>query len=108
MKRHSGWNISRTHFHVGLIPAPLLSFLFQHGTFGFRGDLKDAMSYALFSKDQQISKAFASAEEVWDHADTAGLVDRYEKDGRTHRELSEQYQVKKVQPAQEAPVKRSA
>ena len=54
------------------------------------------MPYALFSKDQQISKAFPTAEEVWDRADTAGLVEYYEKGGRRRRAMAEQYRVKKV------------
>jgi hypothetical protein len=54
------------------------------------------MPYALFSKDQQISKAFATAEEVWDRAETAGLVEYYEKDGRRRRALAEQYRVKRI------------
>lgn len=55
------------------------------------------MSYALFSDDQQISKTFATAKEVWDHANSAGLVEYYEEDGKHRRTLAERYKVKKVQ-----------
>ena len=60
------------------------------------------MSYALFSKGQQISKAFATAAEVWDHADTAGLVEYYEKNGHRRRALAEHYTVEKVQASNDA------
>lgn len=32
------------------------------------------MPYALFTNDEKISKAFPSKDEVWEHADEAGLV----------------------------------
>jgi hypothetical protein len=66
------------------------------GTFPFRSHFKLVMPYALFSKDQQISKAFATAQEVWDRAETAGLVEYYEKGGRRRRALAEQYRVKRI------------
>lgn len=78
------------------------------GTFRFSLRFKLVMPYALFSKDQQISKAFATAEEVWQRADTAGLVEYYEKDGRRRRALAEQYRVKKIPAPNDAPSKRFA
>jgi hypothetical protein len=32
------------------------------------------MPYALFEKDDQLSRSFPTMEEVWEHADNAGLV----------------------------------
>jgi hypothetical protein len=64
------------------------------------------MPYALFSKDRQISQAFATAEEVWDRADTAGLVEYFEKNGRRRRAMAEQYRVKKVPLLETAASKR--
>jgi hypothetical protein len=39
------------------------------------------MPYALFEDDQKLSKEFPNEQDVWQHADEAGLVDLV--DGRT-------------------------
>lgn len=39
------------------------------------------MPYVLFEDDQKLSKEFATEEEVWTHAEEAGLVDIV--DGKT-------------------------
>lgn len=39
------------------------------------------MPYALFDDDQQLSKQFPTKDDVWKHADEAGLVDVV--DGKT-------------------------
>jgi hypothetical protein len=35
---------------------------------------ESTMPYALFEKDDQLSRSFPTREEVWKHADDAGLV----------------------------------
>jgi hypothetical protein len=39
------------------------------------------MPYALFEDDQKLSQEFPTEQEVWDHADEAGLIDLV--DGKT-------------------------
>ncbi len=54
------------------------------------------MAYALFSEDKQISRSFSTEAEVWDHADSAGLVEYVEKDGKQERYLEDKFKVQKV------------
>jgi hypothetical protein len=55
-----------------------------------------AMPYALFSNDEQISRAFRTRDEVWQHADEAGLViDVNTDDGAPpRRELDQDYTIR--------------
>jgi hypothetical protein len=55
------------------------------------------MPYALFTKDEQISKAYESEQEVWKQADEAGLVvDAASEEEKSHpkRVLDEDYCIK--------------
>ncbi len=51
------------------------------------------MAYALFTEGKQISRAFATEAEVWDHADSAGLVEYVEKDGKRERYIEDNIKV---------------
>lgn len=53
------------------------------------------MPYAIFCNNEQISKAFPTAADVWTHARENGLVveSRGQKDGRTEEFLDNEYQV---------------
>jgi hypothetical protein len=48
------------------------------------------MPYALFENDDQLSRSFPTREEVWEHADDAGLV--LEDNGE--RKLEDHYTIK--------------
>lgn len=55
------------------------------------------MPYALFINDERISRIFQTKQEVWDHADEAGLVvDAATDDERPvlSRELDKDYTIK--------------
>jgi hypothetical protein len=54
------------------------------------------MPYALFSEGEQISRSFPSEAEVWDHADSAGLVEYVEKEGKRERYLEGNIKVQQV------------
>lgn len=60
------------------------------------------MAYALFTDGKQISRAFATEAEVWDHADSAGLVEYIEKDGKRERYLEDSFKVQKCAAADAA------
>ncbi|WP_375309136.1 hypothetical protein WHZ77_17830 [Bradyrhizobium sp. A5] len=55
------------------------------------------MPYALFEDDQKLSKEFPTEEDVWTHADEAGLVDIV--DGKTV--LEDGYTIQPCQPDNE-------
>lgn len=59
------------------------------------------MPYALFTKDEQISKAYRTKQEVWKKADEAGLVvDAVSEEEKQPpgRVLDEDYQIKCCPP----------
>ncbi|MCS3898412.1 hypothetical protein M2171_007545 [Bradyrhizobium japonicum USDA 38] len=58
------------------------------------------MPYALFEDDQKLSKEFSSEEEVWTHADDAGLVEVV--DGKTV--LEDGYTIQPCKPDDETEI----
>jgi hypothetical protein len=59
------------------------------------------MPYALFEKDDQLSRSFPTREEVWEHADDAGLV----LDDNGKPKLEDHYSIKSCsdEPDQDKP-----
>ncbi|MBN9598848.1 MAG: hypothetical protein J0G28_04110 [Afipia sp.] len=63
------------------------------------------MPYALFTNDEQISKAYDTRQEVWRKADEAGLVVEVSPDGddrKPERVLDEDYSIKPCPPDSDA------
>jgi len=61
------------------------------------------MPYALFTNDEQISKAYHSREEVWKKAEEAGLVvdlPADEEEKKPRQVLDEGYHIQPCQPDQ--------
>lgn len=59
------------------------------------------MPYALFSNDEQISKAYGTPQEVWQKADEAGLVIEVspeDDDRKPQRVLDADYSIKPCAP----------
>lgn len=58
------------------------------------------MPYALFTNDEKISKAFPTRQDVWRHADEAGLViDAVTDDSKpSERVLDQDYTIKPCAP----------
>lgn len=63
------------------------------------------MPYALFTNDEQISKAYNTRQEVWQKADEAGLVIEVSPDGddqKPERVLDADYSIKPCPPDSDA------
>jgi hypothetical protein len=65
------------------------------------GKKECTMPYALFEKDDQLSRSFQTKEEVWEHADDAGLV----LDDNGKRKLEDHYTIEPcpADPEQDKP-----